>query len=703
LRVKPKSNPILDVVLLLICLVVSTSDNSLGDEDSKYLDAVCEFADSVLKYGRDTYGPKHTPLFVDGLNIHTHEPVKWISPEGEKWVLSNLASQQNLFRTLDGLTTITGDPKYKQAAMDAIKYAFKNLRTPNGLLYWGGHMTYDALADQPRLGPIGRHELKMQYPYYELMWQVDPDATKRFIGAFWSAHIRDWSNLDMGRHGNIMRLPSEPWKHEYKGGPVFFEPPRGPRGSFICAGSNLFHGAASLTKLSGDSEPLVWAKRLAYRYVETRDPNTGIAAYRYTGRRAETPTLQKMKAHGFNVFGYDCSFPFMPTYGNSDVRRCWYGYCMAAPGIPFNASTRPWICALLVGEMMGSDGKEFIQWSLEELTAWGKVAYRKSDNSWIPMFRNGICLEGLVIKRGTAMGPEGTVVEPIPCVPADFWAYALTYRLTEDDFIWQMARNIALGNGFGDIGDTSGGLVNLRCNIDCVDPYALMGLLELHKKTRRGAFLESSKQIGDNILANRFYRGLFTPSKKHLYTRLDSPEALALLHLFVDSMHYDDEIPVMWPSQAFFEFVYRHKDRLDDTGLIYTLTESPEPPISLNEAAAMGDLDLVKSLIGKGAKVNRREDSFFKTPLHRAAMSGHIEVVKVLLAKGADIDARDSDGYSALHHAAEEGRVEVVELLIDKSADVNASNRRGISPLDLARRRGFTKIAELLRKYRAKE
>jgi len=28
-----------------------------------------EFADNVLKYGRDTYGPKHTPLFVDGLNM----------------------------------------------------------------------------------------------------------------------------------------------------------------------------------------------------------------------------------------------------------------------------------------------------------------------------------------------------------------------------------------------------------------------------------------------------------------------------------------------------------------------------------------------------------------------------------------------------------------------------------------------------------
>ncbi|MHC4584409.1 MAG: hypothetical protein ACYS3N_07740, partial [Planctomycetota bacterium] len=92
------------VILLLcqlsICLGTETPD---PNDTSKYLNAVRNFADNVLKYGRDTYGAKHTPLFVDGLNIHTHEPVKWISPEGEKWILSNLASQQNLFRTLDGL------------------------------------------------------------------------------------------------------------------------------------------------------------------------------------------------------------------------------------------------------------------------------------------------------------------------------------------------------------------------------------------------------------------------------------------------------------------------------------------------------------------------------------------------------------------------------------------------------------------------
>ena len=51
---------------------------SKQDQESPYLEAVRTFADNVLKYGRDTYGPKHTPLFFDGLNIHTHKPAKFI-------------------------------------------------------------------------------------------------------------------------------------------------------------------------------------------------------------------------------------------------------------------------------------------------------------------------------------------------------------------------------------------------------------------------------------------------------------------------------------------------------------------------------------------------------------------------------------------------------------------------------------------------
>ena len=135
------------LAILLICQSSTclAAESPYPNNTTKYLDAVRTFADNVLKYGRDTYGPKHTPLFVDGLNIHTHEPVKWIDPDGTKWILSNLANQQTLFRVLDGLTKVTGDPKYKKAAIDTIKYAFDHLRTPNGLFYWGHISAYDVL------------------------------------------------------------------------------------------------------------------------------------------------------------------------------------------------------------------------------------------------------------------------------------------------------------------------------------------------------------------------------------------------------------------------------------------------------------------------------------------------------------------------------------------------------------------------------
>jgi pectate disaccharide-lyase len=109
------------LAILLICQfsICLASERPDANDPNRYLNAVREFADNVLKYSRDTYGRKQTPLFVDGLNVNTHEPVKWINPDGYKWVLSNFASQQTLMRTLNGLSAVTGDPKHRNAAMQA--------------------------------------------------------------------------------------------------------------------------------------------------------------------------------------------------------------------------------------------------------------------------------------------------------------------------------------------------------------------------------------------------------------------------------------------------------------------------------------------------------------------------------------------------------------------------------------------------------
>ena len=428
---------------LSACLGKDATDPNAS---SKYLDAVREFADNVLKYGRDTYGSKHTPLFVDGLNIHTHEPVKWIASNGDRWILSNLASQQNLFRTLDGLTTITGDPKYRQAAMEAIEYAFENLRTPNGLLYWGIAAAYDAQGDRLALPyRVGAQSLKWHYPYYELMWEVNPDATKQFIEAYWSGLILDWSNLDMNRSTSDLKGPllNQPWDHKYTGGPVYFETKANGK-AFISAGSDLSRAAALLYSLSGDREPLVWSKRLIHRYVETRHPEVGISGSPYNRSRSDSAQYQ-FRNDFMGHFVLDGTFFPQAHLGLSNpmVRELSLGYLNVAPGIPYSIISGPcWISQLILGDMLGQDGAEFTQWALEEFTAIGKRAYRKNDNSFIPMLIDGTSIEGYVCKRDGYFGAKGTTFNAIPAVPMDFWAYALAYRITEDEFMWEMAHNI---------------------------------------------------------------------------------------------------------------------------------------------------------------------------------------------------------------------------------------------------------------------
>jgi pectate lyase len=697
---------VLDILLISrfsTCLAAKDSD---PNESSKYLNAVREFADNVLKYGRDTYGPKHTPLFVDGLMVRdpnnpdygkdgVFKPVEWIAPNGERWILSNLASQQNLFRTLDGLTAITGDPKYKKSAMDAIKYAFENLRSPNGLLYWGGYAAYDALGDEPCGGDL--HVFKAFLPHYELMWQIDSEVTRQIIESLWASHIFNWSNLDMNRMGPLDRVSvSKGWEHEYKGGPVFF---KSWNRSLATTGSDLCYATAILFKLSGQKEPLTWGKRLAHRYVETRDPKTGISAYVYTlnWNDSKHPLADDFKEHV--VYEWTIFPPSIEQTLDPIVRQCKLGYYIISPSIPYSYASNPWICYLLIGELLGDEGREFTQWALEELTARGKVAYRKIDNVYIPILQDGTSLEGYAYKKDVIYGPKGTTFKPISALPMDFWGYTLAYRVTRDEFMWEMARNIARGNGLGDIGAVAEGSPKLQIPKDNFDPYTLLALLELYRKTEKTEFLQAAQKVGDNILFLRYHDGFFAPSSKHIYAKFDAIEALALLHLESALRGKGLSVPQVWPGRPLFTYPFRDKELVADNALIYTLTESPEPPRSLQEAAACGDIDELKGLITQGVDINGRESLRIHTALYRAVINGHKESVGLLLSKGAQVDAGDDGPTTTLCYATEKGYRGIAELLIAHGADVNVKRGgwpAGDTPLHSAVRGGYKDIIELL-------
>jgi len=112
-------------------------------------------------------------------------------------------------------------------------------------------------------------------------------------------------------------------------------------------------------------------------------------------------------------------------------------------------------------------------------------------------------------------------------------------------------------------------------------------------------------------------------------------------------------------------------------------------------AATLGDAELVRRLLARGAMVNAK-NNYGSTALMGAAAGGFTEIAGLLLARGALPDSKSSDGSTPLMFAAKNGQIEVIQQLIDKGANVNAGTRDGFTPLMFAVNNGSDDVVSLL-------
>lgn len=92
----------------------------------------------------------------------------------------------------------------------------------------------------------------------------------------------------------------------------------------------------------------------------------------------------------------------------------------------------------------------------------------------------------------------------------------------------------------------------------------------------------------------------------------------------------------------------------------------------LHEASYRGMLQVVKSLLSNGARVNARSNRG-ESPLYTAAESSHVEVVRVLLAHGADPNPSGNNAWQPLLAVAGNGNLQIAKMLIEAGADVQTS------------------------------
>jgi len=112
-------------------------------------------------------------------------------------------------------------------------------------------------------------------------------------------------------------------------------------------------------------------------------------------------------------------------------------------------------------------------------------------------------------------------------------------------------------------------------------------------------------------------------------------------------------------------------------------------------AARKGNLDMLKALASRGAKLNQK-DKMARTPAVHAAMNGHAHVLSYLLREGVDADQADSSDNTVAHYAAAYGWVECLDVLLAAGADMDAQNSWNTTPVSLAVQMGRVACAAKL-------
>jgi pectate lyase len=198
------------------------------------------------------------------------------------------------------------------------------------------------------------------------------------------------------------------------------------------------------------------------------------------------------------------------------------------------------------------------------------------------MLTDGTDLSNFVVKRDGYYAKKGEVLPDYRATPELMIAYARGFMITGDPVLWKMARGIAADYELGEIGETPGKGVQANLKTTNADPFALFSMLDLYRQTKVDAYLQLARVIGDNIVAQKYHHGYFTPFEDTIYANVNAIEPYALLALDATIKGTPEKVPTFINGFGFFSGAYKFPDgrskRINDDLLYRPRKSAPDLP-----------------------------------------------------------------------------------------------------------------------------